>query len=323
MDLAARIVSRRGLGPVSILCLCSGMCIEIAVLLELGFDVKLALATELGPAARSISSASFPMVRFSPSNDVNDNTAVSEDTVFFAGFAGPQCIHWSVLRDHPGGYKEPGSSTFTACAVRLRDEKLRCDMFSYLETVPVHQELRNDMVRQERECGGPLQLINANDTGGPAGRPRRLFAPDVDFSRIERFRHTNPNLCADDGWQFRDLPIPAPVARDKLTKSPIVLIKAYGNWEPRFANPDERDRINPGLKAGISSGYGRLRSVPESVRNRANGNAFSADTLWAVARLWVVQPKVPAILAVSSAMQSWPAALQLEKFAADDELQFI
>ena len=91
------------------------------------------------------------------------------------------------------------------------------------------------MPRQERECGGPLQALNANSVGGPAGRNRRYFIPDVDVSKIERFNHINPDFAADSGWQFRDKPVPAPVARDRNTKSPVILIKCRGNWEPRFA----------------------------------------------------------------------------------------
>ena len=52
----------------------------------------------------------------------------------------------------------------------------------------------------------------------------------------------SPDLVVDNGWQFRDKPVPAPVARGSSTKSPIVMIQAYGNFEPRFCNSDERDR---------------------------------------------------------------------------------
>ena len=110
-----------------------------------------------------------------------------------------------------------------------------------------------------------------NSVGGPAGRNRRYFIPDVDVSVIERFNHINPDLAADSGWQFRDKPVPAPVARDKDTKSPVVMIKYCGNWEPRFASADERDRLNPGLAAGISCGYGSLlRVVEDCIRNRCD-----------------------------------------------------
>ena len=104
-----------------------------------------------------------------------------------------------------------------------------CGCFRLLETVQVHFDLVRDVPRQELECGGPLQTLNANFVGGPAGRNRRYFIPDVDVSEIERFNHVNPDLAADSGWQFRDKPVPAPVARDKDTKSPAILIKYRGN----------------------------------------------------------------------------------------------
>ena len=59
------------------------------------------------------------------------------------------------------------------CADRLAAEHARCGCNRLLETVPVHSDLTCDMPRQERECGGPLQALNANS-----------------------------------GWQFRDKPVP-------------------------------------------------------------------------------------------------------------------
>ena len=270
LDLVHRIVSRRSLGPINMLSLCAGMCIEVAVMIELGFEVAFVHVVETSPVTQVIAAASFPMVRLSKSGDVNDNIACDQTCRFFAGFAGPQCIHWSRLRDNPGGYGEPGSSTFTSSALRLNAERKRCGMNFCLETVQVHENLRCDMFRQEQECGVPAQELNANAVGGVAGRNRRYFVPGVDLSKIERFRHVSPDLAADSGWQFRDKPVPAPVARGSSTKSPIVMIRAYGNFNPRFCNSDERDRVNPGLASGISCGYHRTtRLISPEIRDRA------------------------------------------------------
>ena len=76
---------------------------------------------------------------------MNESIVCNQECDFFAGFAGPQCIHWSRLRESPGGYREPGSSTFTSCALRLNAERERCGVFSVLETVQVHEKLRGDM----------------------------------------------------------------------------------------------------------------------------------------------------------------------------------
>ena len=190
----------------------------------------------------------------------------------------------------------------------------------------MHENLRCDMFRQEQECGVPAQELNANAVGGVAGRNRRYFVPGVDLSKIERFRHVSPDLAADSGWQFRNKPVPAPVARGSSTKSPIVMIRAYGNYNPRFCNSDERDRVNPGLASGISCGYHRTsRLIPPEVRDRANGNAFSADAIWAIARSWVIYQKLPSVLAASDHvdMRSWPSAQQLEKFMIMDQPQLL
>ena len=117
------------------------------------------------------------------------------------------------------------------------------------------------MVRQEKECGVPAQELNANAVGGVAGRNYRYFVPGVDLSTIERNRHVSPDLAADNGWQFRDKPVPALVARGSSTKSPVVMIRAYGQYEPQFCNSDERDGVNPGLASGISCGYHRTKLI--------------------------------------------------------------
>ena len=152
---------------------------------------------------------------------------------------------------------------------------------------------------------------------------RRYFIPDVDVSQIERFNHINPDLAADSGWQFRDKPVPAPVARDKDTKSPVIMIKYRGNWEPRFASADERDRLNPGLACwNFMWLWTFARVVDDSIRNRCNGNAFSADAIWSITRLWQVPSRIPSVLAVVNDMRSWPSEVQLAKFAlmSDDQL---
>ena len=103
----------------------------------------------------------------------------------------------------------------------------------------------------------------------------------------------------------------------------MILIKYRGNWEPRFATADERDRLSPGLASGISCGYGRLsRVVEDSVRNRCNGNAFSADAIWAITRLWQLPSSIPSVLTVVDDMRTWPSEVQLEKFAlmSDDQM---
>ena len=93
------------------------------------------------------------------------------------------------------GYREPGSSTSTSCALRLNVERERCDVHSVLETVQVHEKLHRDMLRQEKECGVPAQELNANAVGGVAGRNRRYFVPGTDLSKIERFRLVNAQVA--------------------------------------------------------------------------------------------------------------------------------
>ena len=66
LDLISRMIARKAFGPINIFCLCSGMCIEVAVLIELGFDVVFVYAVEASSATREISGAAFPQKRESP-----------------------------------------------------------------------------------------------------------------------------------------------------------------------------------------------------------------------------------------------------------------
>ena len=82
--------------------------------------------------------------------------------------------------------------------------------------------------------------------------------------------------------------------------------------------------MNRSLASGISCGYHRTnRLIPPEVCDRANGNAFSADAVWAIASSWVIHPKLPSMLAASDhvALGSWPSAQQLEKNLIMDQPQ--
>jgi len=83
LDLISRMLARRAYGPINIFCLCSGMCIEIAVLIELGFDVVFAYAVEASDATREISGAAFPMIKFSKDGYVENNTLCDQEFDFF------------------------------------------------------------------------------------------------------------------------------------------------------------------------------------------------------------------------------------------------
>ena len=55
--------------------------------------------------------------------------------------------------------------------------------------------------------------------------------------------------------------------------------------------------------------------MEDSIRNRCNGNAFSADAIWSITRLWQVPSRIPSVLVVVNDMRSWPSEVQLAKFA--------
>ena len=74
LDLISRMIARKAFGPVNIFCLLSGMCIEIAVLIELGFDVVFVHVVEASAATREIPGAAFSMIKFSNDGYVENNT---------------------------------------------------------------------------------------------------------------------------------------------------------------------------------------------------------------------------------------------------------
>ena len=82
LDLISRMIARKAFGPVNLFCLCSGMCIEIAVLIELGFDVVFVHAVEASAATREISGAAFPMIKFSNDGYVENNTVCDQECNF-------------------------------------------------------------------------------------------------------------------------------------------------------------------------------------------------------------------------------------------------
>ena len=63
------------------------------------------------------------------------------------------------------------------------------------------------------------------------------------------------------------------------TRSPVIAVNHQGI--ERFIDADERDRINPGSRVGLSTGYGAI-DLSLKQRQRITGNAFSNDMLWAV-----------------------------------------
>ena len=102
-------------------------------------------------------------------------------------------------------------------------------------------------------------------------RRDRLYSSDsVDLGNVQNIRHRCPEVCLNPGWYFEQRQPPPLLASGDRTEHKVWLIQEYTNFR-RTIDPDERDRIHPGLKAGISGD-----GIAE-VRNNGNGNAFSAD----------------------------------------------
>ena len=91
----------------------------------------------------------------------------------------------------------------------------------------------------------------------------------------------------DNGWHFTKRPVPCLVAVGDDTRTPVTVIDLRGNT--RFLNANQRDRINPGARAGLSNGYGAV-DLSLKQRQRITGNAFLNAMLWGVFFQYTMQP---------------------------------
>ena len=89
-----------------------------------------------------------------------------------------------------------------------------------------------------------------------------------------------------------------------LARTPVTVIGLRGNT--RFLNADDRDRINPGARTGLSNGYGAV-GLSLKQRQRITGNAFSNDMLWGVFFQYTMQPPALHIIMMSDIACPYPA----------------
>jgi len=314
LDLVSSVLARRQAGPKCVLSLCAGLLVEVAVLLELGWDVVTVYVVESEDLQRRVAKANFGDLLQFVSDDVRKALPDWIYTAVFACFAGPTCSPWSRLRNSPGGFKEPEADVFRACCAHFA--KLEPGCHKFLENVVIHACLMPaDGAEQEKLCGGVLWALNALDVGSPSSRQRRYFSPTADWDVV--FRDMRMHMCqdfaADVGAKFCSFEVPCVVAWSG-TKAKIWVYQR-GATEQRLANSDERDRLQ-GCKAGFSCGSYTL-SVTDDDRNGLNGRAFSSDAVWAITRTWrEIRRSVPAILAVAEDYRTWPSSEQMRVYTS-------
>jgi hypothetical protein len=299
LDKLERVVRRLRAAPGTVLSLCSGLCVELYVMLELGYRVKEVLVVESSDfLCAMLAKTHGKRVRVIATDVTTLHIEELLDCVpvkLLAAFAGPTCTPWSCLRDDakPKGFDDPKSQVFVACAHLLNELEFYglLDQ-SMLETVVIRKDRGADLDRQRLCLGGELVLWNAADSGSAASRPRMYHVRGMDMTALSKVPHVNPSLMLALGWRLEREPAPCLVAT-RVSKSVAWVRNNEG--DRRELDSDERDAINPGLAVGVSNAFG-VYKVSAVARDAATGNCFSADVVWAVARMWKSLRTVPAVL---------------------------
>ena len=91
LDLVSSVLARRQAGPKHVLSLCAGLLVEVAVLLELGWDVVTVYVVESEDLQRKVAKANFGDLLQFVSDDVQKALPDWIYTAVFACFAGPIC----------------------------------------------------------------------------------------------------------------------------------------------------------------------------------------------------------------------------------------
>ena len=298
LDDLAEVVNRRLMAPGYVLSLCAGLLVELYVMLELGFRVAVVLVVERSILLREMLVAVHgSRVRvLAETVEEFHQEMVAEYGVLLAAFAGPTCTPWSRLAEAPKGRWDEAAGVFRLCAGLMRYlAEDGCLCWSLMETVVVHGSLLDDEAWQEDLAGGEFVYLCASKVGSGATRGRRYCVRGADVREVEEVRHANPDWMLEEGWVCEERPVPCLVAQGGLTRAPVWVRGVATGSHKRLASSDERDRFNPGLPAGVSNGFGVVDvAVPE--RDRANGNAFSADSVWAIVRMWRVDVRVPVVM---------------------------
>jgi hypothetical protein len=273
LDWLHKIVARLCMDPIDILSLFGGIEPQIAVLKELGFRVRQCYSVELDGSARATAAALYPEVVHAGECDVGEfKCDMLPDGVDWFAFTGaPPC---------QAGPQSPTWSTSNYAATQAILQPLRTlhpDMHIVIESIMPHSD--NADIRDEWDSilGMQSQRHDALQSGALAKRDRLYWLDNLDLSELRQITHRCPEVVFEKGWTAAARPLPALRPRTANARNPP-MASEYGTQRRRPMTANERDRVNPGLKAG-SSGTGT-----EAERNVGNGNAFSADVLWHIAR---------------------------------------
>jgi hypothetical protein len=122
---------------------------------------------------------------------------------------------------------------------------------------------------------------NALYSGNEASRERMYWTDFTDVTALPVIRNNVPGWALDHDYDFELRPVACLMSYDRTQRKSYKIQFRTGLRE--LLSPDDRDRINPGMKAGCSTGYG-TEVLTDEERNGVNGNAFCGDAIWAILR---------------------------------------
>ena len=283
LDWLPRVICRLNSEPVNMIAWYGGLNPEVSVAKDLGWRVNMVFNIESDRMAREISSGNHDEVRHSDVVDARNVTIdhLPDGVNWFGVTGGPPCQLSSRRNSSP----QKDTALFE-CMMHVMHKLLEEQDFNQLyENVVPNTDLVGIREEWDEIIALPSQRHEALDSAAMARRDRLYWSDSVDFESLQKFRHRCPEVCLSPGWHFEQRPPPPLLASGDRTEHKVWLIQENTNFR-RTADSDERDRIHPALKAGISGD-----GIAE-VRNIGNGNAFSADVFWHVMREWRIDSEL-------------------------------
>jgi hypothetical protein len=280
LDWLPRVISRLKSEPINLLAWYGGLNPEVSVAKELGWRVRLCFTIENDPVARATSSSNHPEVTHCAVLDARQVRAEHlPDGVIWKGvFGGPPCQLSSRRNSKP----KMDTALFECMMDVVNVLLLEQDPHQLYENVVPHEAIAEVVEKWDHITALKSQRHNALDSGSLSQRDRMYWSDCVYFDELCKVEHRCPEVCFEPGWYPESRPVETLLASGDHTDRKVWCVQASTNFR-RTANADERDRIIPGLKAGISG-----KHLDKDVRNIGNGNCFSADVLWHVMREWTI-----------------------------------
>ena len=304
LDKLRKVKARLNADPIGMVSICGGCDPPLGMALMMGFKVCFYLSVEKYEHTRTVAKGIYPQIVHVEPHDLMEidiprlaQRIIDLNVSKVALTSGCPCTPWSRLSTTPLGFNHPLAQLVTRTAELIGLLKAAGILWKVLnETVVPHENLYKDIVHLEHIMGMPYLMHNAMCSGAVASRPRLLGLTGATVADMPKSTHLNPDMVLQSGWHFTKRPVRCLVAVGDTTRSPVIVANHQG--VERFIDADERDRINPGSRAGLSTGYGAI-DLSLKQRQRITGNAFSNDMLWAVMFQWSLDPP-----ALNSAMVS-------------------